>query len=861
MDKPAACLGCPMYHDGKGFVPDEHPEGAEVMLVMQNPGWNEEQVGKPAVGDSGEYLNTHFIPLLGLERQDVSVANILKCRWYNPIKKEKTNDLPSVTGVWNEGKKKWDKALGKTVEQTAVAHCMSAHWLVPKRIKHLMTLGDLSSKVLGKVDSVTQWRGFPAPEKHDGRTVFVSLHPSYLLQHPKMAIPVAIDWKRFKQVIKGTFPAKVPSRTVISSGQWFGPLPEKIDFVTFDLEYNPETKDPFLAGIGYFNAQGDCIGGVQVWTKDVDQDAFRSWLLALFWTYTTVMHNAVADMEVLAKSWHIYAGRFRDLHDTIQMHAVQHSEWSHGLDFCESLYGRHNRMKHLFQTDMLLYNWGDCLTTGYTFHQLRANWKTDPLSFSCYRNENMPVLPIRLESKLRGIRLDTTFLSRMSDTLAVRAQAAQQVAEMYAGISVGSHLQVTTILEKVEKLKLPKGDSGNASIDKDILAELRRKFLDYDPDEEKDGITPEQLLANIERGGHPLLEARGCYQSSEVLRSHFIIPLLKPGVPTNRQHYDPDEFQSICYPDQHSHSQASGRWSTVDPPLPTLPKKLKPMIIPFPDHCFIGFDFDQQELRADAHISLDIPTIEAFKHGYDIHTLNTCDVFKYPYPTDLKDPHKDPVNQGWREVHHWEGKDDRRRTFNKRFVYRIRYRGNPKYAGDIPGTKVLGLSAKDLVEASNNYLAAHPGLKAYWAKNDARILSTRTARTPAIVWSGIEGGSRKRFLSGYGLKSKPGEVPPICREGTNHPFQGLGADALNLSVQVIHKETKDLKRSWGYGAHDSQRWLVERTDADRFQSRVAEIMERPWLVDGRELSLPITMDKPQYAPEEVPHVECISASQ
>jgi len=72
-----------------------------------------------------------------------------------------------------------------------------------------------------------------------------------------------------------------------------------------------------------------------------------------------------------------------------------------------------------------------------------------------------------------------------------------------------------------------------------------------------------------------------------------------------------------------------------------------------------------------------------------------------------------------------------------------------------------------------------------------------------------------------------------------------------MSIQVIYKATQDISTKWGFGAHDSQKWIVPVQHVPVFQERVTEIMERRWCVGGRDLYLPITLDKPTYAPEEV----------
>src|SRR3989442_2722161 len=66
MSKPSSCLGCPMYQNGQGFVPDEIVEGSQVFILGQNPGADEESEGKPVVGRTGEQMMGEFFPRAGL---------------------------------------------------------------------------------------------------------------------------------------------------------------------------------------------------------------------------------------------------------------------------------------------------------------------------------------------------------------------------------------------------------------------------------------------------------------------------------------------------------------------------------------------------------------------------------------------------------------------------------------------------------------------------------------------------------------------------------------------------------------------------------------------------------------------------
>ena len=93
-NKPDTCKLCPLYGDGKGFVPGVYPPQARVKLVGQNPGADEEAAGVPFVGKTGEALQRTYLSILGLDMADVARDNVLRCRWLPPGKRVKVNDLP-----------------------------------------------------------------------------------------------------------------------------------------------------------------------------------------------------------------------------------------------------------------------------------------------------------------------------------------------------------------------------------------------------------------------------------------------------------------------------------------------------------------------------------------------------------------------------------------------------------------------------------------------------------------------------------------------------------------------------------------------------------------------------------------------
>src|SRR6266516_6569501 len=52
---------------------------ADVMFIGEGPGYHEDQEGEPFVGAAGQLLTT-MLGEIGLRREDVYIANVIKCR-------------------------------------------------------------------------------------------------------------------------------------------------------------------------------------------------------------------------------------------------------------------------------------------------------------------------------------------------------------------------------------------------------------------------------------------------------------------------------------------------------------------------------------------------------------------------------------------------------------------------------------------------------------------------------------------------------------------------------------------------------------------------------------------------------------
>lgn len=75
----ASCQACPLAEGRTQTVFGDGNPDARVLFVGEAPGKNEDLQGVPFVGKAGQNLNT-LLEIAGLAREDVFIANVLKCR-------------------------------------------------------------------------------------------------------------------------------------------------------------------------------------------------------------------------------------------------------------------------------------------------------------------------------------------------------------------------------------------------------------------------------------------------------------------------------------------------------------------------------------------------------------------------------------------------------------------------------------------------------------------------------------------------------------------------------------------------------------------------------------------------------------
>ena len=74
-----ACVACRLHISRTQAVPGYGPVEARIMAVGEAPGETEDREGKPFVGAAGRLL-TQLLESVGLNRRDIYITNVLKCR-------------------------------------------------------------------------------------------------------------------------------------------------------------------------------------------------------------------------------------------------------------------------------------------------------------------------------------------------------------------------------------------------------------------------------------------------------------------------------------------------------------------------------------------------------------------------------------------------------------------------------------------------------------------------------------------------------------------------------------------------------------------------------------------------------------
>ena len=189
------CTKCPLHETRTKAVFGAGNADADLMFVGEAPGAEEDRQGLPFVGRAGQLLN-QLLEEIGLSREDVFIANVLKSR-------PPGNRDPQPSEI-----------------AACEPYLFEQVGLIQPRV--LCTLGNFSTKLLtGSPTGITRVRGTPQVHELGGRTLFLLplFHPAAALRTPAVKETLRADFATIPELLKRPLPTPMPSAEEVAEAE------------------------------------------------------------------------------------------------------------------------------------------------------------------------------------------------------------------------------------------------------------------------------------------------------------------------------------------------------------------------------------------------------------------------------------------------------------------------------------------------------------------------------------------------------------------------------------------------------------------------------------------------------------------
>ena len=166
----SVCTNCALHEGRKKSVPGDGPATAEIMFIGEGPGFHENEQGRPFVGASGKFLD-QLLAQAGLERSDVFIANVVKCR--PPANRDPQPEELLACNEYLEGQ---INAINPSI---------------------IVTLGRISMGKYVPGAKITSIHG--QMQKIDGKFVIPMYHPAAALHQPALRPSILADFAKLPE--------------------------------------------------------------------------------------------------------------------------------------------------------------------------------------------------------------------------------------------------------------------------------------------------------------------------------------------------------------------------------------------------------------------------------------------------------------------------------------------------------------------------------------------------------------------------------------------------------------------------------------------------------------------------------------
>ena len=485
----------PVAYNDPRRVHNDGPKDAKIVVLGEAPGKEEDRVGKPFVGWSGNKLFKDFLPRAGIARKDCLVGNVVPVRPPNNY----LHQLPSI-GI----------DLQEEMEE-----CRK--WVTRYPRDLVIVTGNTPMECLTSRTGISSYRGSlftspcgaPAPYHSYDFDIFCMYHPAAIARDWQLDGICKFDMKKLRRYVRGFssggyemglcnlyFYGKHVRRSLRTrqefpaerSAEYF------LNFIhntraanqpfAFDIETYHETITVFgLATSANYAVSIPFTGQFSTLEEATLVEAIRDLLDA---PIPKITQNGIYDCTLLADKWGVQVRGA--VYDTMIMHHLLYSELPHSLAFLSSVYTDEPFFKQMakeaddasYQEAHWEYNALDCACT-YAAWEGLCKEMSGYKQWDTYWNYSAPLSETLANMQRVGFLFDKDARESKISYIEGEIETAQEELNKIVGeeFNIKSPKQMKHYVHGI--LNLPKQYSGigknkRETLDKTSRATLRRNF-------------------------------------------------------------------------------------------------------------------------------------------------------------------------------------------------------------------------------------------------------------------------------------------------------------------------------------------------------------------------------------------------
>ena len=812
------------------IVPPVGPLDAKMLFVGEAPGEEEDRRGEPFVGSAGQLLNRCFgSENVKIIRGGVMLTNIFKQR---PPKNNLDyfyQDKGRKMLTW-EGKEHVEM-LRKWLEQLLLRRDTTGEG--PNVI---VALGAEPMKILTGKTRITKWRGSVLPcTLVPGFKVYCSFHPSYvnrLINEPRESLQgekkkmsqnvlplFLIDLARAK--VQSESPVfKLPERRFETNLRYENIL-EELDklnaecptYLSVDIETLPGPTGPIVWCVGFAATPS------YAFTVPFIRAQRFAWSLeeeALLWQKISkiflnekiekIFQGGTYDLSVLGKYYGLRVAK-ATYGDTMFCHHATYPYIKKGLEVLTSIYtwepyykneGKVNLGRRTDESEFR-YNGKDCTVTREIYPEVCRNAR-ELGTWEGYQR-SMSILPSHLGMMIRGVKLDVEEKERLGKIFVEKAEEAQLAVNKEAG-------EVYNLNSPTAKQRLLYGllglpfqyhpKTGKVTTDKDSMQRLKKQYPNL-----------------------PILQSVLDYQKYAKLASTYTS--MNADV-DGRVHTSYTFVSTWRTSSSQSHFGSPMKGKSEGGNLQNIPKRgeegkmIRKLFIPDEGMEMGKADYSQAEARVVAWEAEDIPSINAFLEGEDVHWKNARGIFGIPetVPYNPKALFKDSITGYDHSLKEY-------RDIGKTVIHATNYGMGPRMLQTILSREEFHLDFGTCKKLLLRSKSANPFRMEWQRRIREEIKATRT-----LVSSF---GRKRQFMGRFN--------DALYNAAYAFSPQNTVGELLQVAIQSVWVNVDCVEIL--LNVHDELVFQYKPEHRDVAMSEVKHKMTIPLIIKGRELIIPVEL--------------------